>query len=360
MMYSPLDNHNIMELWLFETCNFRCGYCSLVPSGAVARTDQLDAFRDDAYVDRLATFFSTHRPANRPWAVLLTGGEPFLMPNMDRFVRALGAGGDTVGVYSNMSVPIEKALSTEALSHLCYVQASFHPDWHMGRFEEDRFFANVARLKDLGIPVVVRFVAAPAVLDLLPHLAGRCEALGVELMATTLFNPEYPRNYTRQERERLASYMVGYSSLLQLDGGVVMRGRRCTAADRLFAARLHQGGDVTPCISVDKPVLGNIIQNTLQVKPGLKGCVKADHLCSCDIHFQQGIVEGADDRHEFAAIMRGKGIRRAAEFEHWKRENRILTDDAIWVGQGLPIHRKEDLLRVAPRTHARGAAAQDD
>ena len=46
MRYRALTEHNIMELWLFSTCNFRCGYCGLVTSGEVLNTNELTPYRD--------------------------------------------------------------------------------------------------------------------------------------------------------------------------------------------------------------------------------------------------------------------------------------------------------------------------
>ena len=70
MKYTPLTGHNLMEMWTFDTCNFRCGYCSLVPSGDVTRTDQLAPFRDIKFIEKLVEFFRDNRPGGRPWAVL--------------------------------------------------------------------------------------------------------------------------------------------------------------------------------------------------------------------------------------------------------------------------------------------------
>lgn len=348
MRYQPLTEHNIMELWLFDTCNFRCGYCGLVTSGDVLRTEQLIPYRDQAYIDNLLTFFRDQRPGGRPWVVMLTGGEPTLMPNIDSFITGLGRQGDSAAIYSNMSAPLNKVFSEEALGYLSYIEASFHPDWHMGTFEKDRFFEHVALAKSLGVPVLVRFVGAPQLLSLLPMLEERCREIGVTLMPTTLFNPEYPQAYTTDERAQLASAMVGYSSLIQLDGGMMMQGRRCEAADRIFAARLHQGGDVTPCISTDKPVLGNIFSNTLKVLPGIKPCYRPDQICSCDVHFQQRVVIGADDSDEFSRILAGEGVRRGGDYQAWKDEHGIQTTDLKWVGQGVSVVSKADLLRKAP------------
>ena len=100
-------------------------------------------------------------------------------------------------------------------------------------------------------------------------------------------------------------------------------------------------------------MLGNIFDNTLKVLPGLKGCMRADRICSCDIHFQQRLVVGADDSAEFAEILAGRGVRRAGDYADWKAQNGIETSDQTWVGQGVSVFRKEDLLRKAPRREPR-------
>ena len=346
---SLLTDRNIMEMWLFDTCNFRCGYCGLVTSGEVTQTDQLNPYRSQNYIETIQAFFQKNRPQQRKWVLLLTGGEPLMMPNLDLFLLGLGRNGDSAAIYTNLSTSLEKVLSKEAMGYLSYVQASFHPDWHMGKFKTKAFFSNVERAKDFGVPIVVRFVGAPDVLDLLPELERRCDEIGVSFLPTTLFNPQYPRMYTQAERSDLASFMVGFSSLIQLEGGLNMEGRHCLAADRLFATRLHKGGDITPCISTDKPILGNIIGNTLSPILGEKPCFKSDSLCSCDVHFQQNIVRGVDDSHDFIQILKGAKPKRVSEFLEWKREHAVQTTDEFWVGQGEKVGGVEDLIRVAPR-----------
>lgn len=354
--YIPLVEHSIMEMWCFDTCNFNCGYCGLVHERLVQRNEQLDPFRKLEFIDKILCFFRNQRPAGRPWAVLLTGGEPLLMPNLDYLVRGLGETGDCVGIYSNLSAPLSKVLSPLALSHLAYVQASFHPDWHAGKFRSEAFFANVAEASAAGVPVVIRFVGSPHLLHLLPELAEKCVELGVGFLPTTLFDPKYPRSYTREQRATLASFMGSYSSLLQLDGGVNMRGRMCSAADRIFATRLHQGGDITPCISTAGPHLGNIFENVLVARTGKKPCFKPDQMCSCDIHFQQDIVDRADDSMNFKRLLDGEQFSLSADYDGWKRVNSIATSDTTWVGQGVTTPTSNDLL--VPRTRP-GAAILD-
>lgn len=340
-----MDNRNIMSLWLFDTCNFRCGYCSLVETGAVERTDQLTPFRDPDYIAQLVRFFSTNRPGGRAWTILLTGGEPMLMPNLDLFCRQLAGMGDSIAIYSNGSVPVEKAFDKDSLSAIAYMQFSFHPNWHLGKDEIEKFFHNARSAKALDIPCLVRFVGAPSVLHLLPMLEERCRLDGLGFLPTTLFDPDYPRAYTQDEKTYLASFMSGYSSLMQLDGGVIVDdGRGCQAADRVFAARLNQGGDVTPCISAGLPVLGNVFRNELRWSPGVKPCYKQDKVCSCDVHFQQDIVEGISDSEDFAAILRGEQRKRQSDYREWLVRNNIVTSDRTWVGQGTLAHQTRGLV----------------
>ena len=337
-------DRNIMELWLFDTCNFRCGYCGLVENGAVKNTDQLKPYRDPEYILKIIDFFRKNRPGQRNWTLLLTGGEPMMMPNIGLFVGLLGESGDKLGIYTNGSVPFKDVVAEDQLKHVEYVEFSYHPDWHLGKFNTEKFFSNIMWVRERGVPCLVRYVGAPAVLHLLPVLAEKCESLGVGFLPTTLFDPKYPRAYTAEQRSTLASYMSTYGSLLQLEGGVSMHGRTCKAASRIFAARLHQGGDITPCISTDAPRLGNILTGELRIIEGDKRCFKADQLCSCDVHFQQNIVNGVHDSYLFQKVLAGERVRAAESYDEWKASNGIHTSDSIWVGQGTIAYEKKGLL----------------
>jgi hypothetical protein len=125
--------------------------------------------------------------------------------------------------------------------------------------------------------------------------------------------------------------------------------RSNTAAERLFAVRLHKGGDITPCISTATPILGNIFDNTLNARATPSRCFKSDGLCSCDIHFQQHAVDGIDDSDNYAAILAGRRLHSSADYTAWKHRVGITTSDEVWVGQGVATSGTSDLLRVAPK-----------
>jgi hypothetical protein len=219
----------------------------------------------------------------------------------------------------------------------------------MGKFNRDRFFDNVKALVDRGVPALVRFVGAPAILHLLDDLAERSHAVGAGFLPTTLFDPVHPKGYAEDARQRLSEAMSGFSSLLQLEGGLLANDRLCDAGERLFAVRLHQGGDVTPCISTGEPVVGNIFEGTLFATEKPNRCFKSDGLCTCDLHFQQHVVHGVDDSVPFAQILAGKRLTSHEDYQLWKSENGIETSDETWAGQGAAVSGLGDLLRVAPK-----------
>ncbi len=346
-----VSHDNIMEVWLFNTCNFRCGYCGLVADGSVLDNSQLDQFRTKEGIDKIIQFFEKNRPGGKNWCIILTGGEPLLMPNFGYFLKRVKALGDSIAIYSNFSVPLTKLIDVSDADAIAYMHASIHPDWTIGGLSEDRFFTNVREVRSLGIPVVVRFVVSPHLLHEMDRLEKRTKEVGVSFFPTTLFDPSYPKSYTDEERLALGSKMVGYSSLLQIEGGVSVRqDQRCKAGGALFATRLHMGGDITPCISTDGPVFGNIFTGEFNPGNAWNNCFKADGLCSCDIHFQQALVEGVDDHANYQEILRGNGQHLLGSYSDWKASNAIFTDDAVPVKQGVLTPAPSDLLRKVRKT----------
>lgn|SRR3990167_270441 len=357
IVISPRDvsNDNIMEMWLFNTCNFRCGYCGLVADGSVLDNSQLERFRTKEGIDHILRFFEKNRPNGKKWCLILTGGEPLLMPNFGYFLKRVKEMGDSIAVYSNFSVPLAKLIDKADADAIAYMHASIHPDWTIGGLSEDRFFSNVKEARSLGVPVVVRFVVSPHLIHEMDRLEKRADEVGVTFFPTTLFDPSYPKAYTDEEKAALTSKMVGYSSILQIEGGIaVEKTRRCKAAGSLFATRLHMGGDVTPCISTDGPILGNIYSGELESGNDWNNCFKPDSLCSCDIHFQQALVEGVDDHQNYQKILAGKGERLVKTYDEWKLSNGIVTDNAVPAKQGVVTPERSDLLRKVRKTRLIG------
>lgn len=309
---NPIGSHagqaaafRVVELYLFDTCTHRCGYCWLAEQGLVLDSAQLKPFRDIAYIDRLAAFFNSRTIDSSPWLITMTGGEPLLMPNLGRFCESLFDRGNRVAFYTALLLeethPGFRFLLEHGAPEVDYVMASLHPE---AEVDESRYFQKVARLRDAGHRVFVRYIGHPDRLHRLPAIREQCESLGVAFYPTTLFSSNYPGAYTVEERRLLSAEFSTLSQHVQLAGGVDTAHSRCRAGNKLIAVDLRTG-NVTPCITVRQPVLGNVFDDTLTLGPEVIDCPEAGITCNCDIHFQQDVVLGASDGERFEKLKRG-------------------------------------------------------
>jgi organic radical activating enzyme len=285
----------IVELFLFDVCTGKCAYCHFAETGKVLDNSQMKPYRDPDFIDSIVRFFNSRTKKNEKWLLTLTGGEPLLMANLDRFVDGLYEAGNKVAFYSALLVgensPGFRYLVERAARATDYIMASFHAE---AEKIEDKWFAKIGRLKQAGHRVIVRFVGHPKRLTRLHELAIRCRDLDVAFHPTPLFSPIYPSSYTPHERAMLLEHAVSLSQIIQLEGGIDTVNIQCDAGSNIIAIDMRTGV-ITPCISVDRPILGNIYNDTCTFLPSNISCPLAGVSCSCDIHFQQNIVCGVDD-----------------------------------------------------------------
>ena len=310
------------EVYLFDTCTMKCGYCWLAESGRVADAAQLAPFRSMEYVERLAAFFNSRTTPQEGWTLLLTGGEPLLMPNLGRFCGDLFHHGNKVAFYTSLFVGEVQAnfqyLCDASPSDVDYVMASFHPE---AESIEDVWFQRLEKLKRAGHKVFLRFVGHPARLDRLEELSGRCRDLDVAFYPTSLLSTHYPAAYSGEQRSRLSSHFTSTSQFIQLLGGVDTGSVRCFAGSKLIAVNL-QTGNITPCISVSSPSLGNIHENRLSLYDADIACPEPGIDCMCDVHYQQDVVIGAADARAFERLKHGFVPPKGAEAEIEAIKNR--------------------------------------
>jgi len=297
--------NRMIEMFLFDTCTHKCAYCHYAESGKVLDGSQMKPYRDPAFIDQIVGFFIRRTTKFEKWTINLTGGEPLLMPNLRRFVDVIGEHGNRVAYNTALLVgeshPGYQYL-LESVCHTEYIMASFHPE---AEAIEDRYFSRLEELKKAGHSVIMRFVGHPARLHRLDELAARCRDLDIAIHATTLFSPEYPAAYTAQEKAEIMRHATSLSQIIQIEGGIDTAATRCTAGSALISVDMRTG-EITPCISVRYPVIGNIYEDELRLFERPIACPRAGEIsCICDVHFQQGIVEGANDRENFEREKRG-------------------------------------------------------
>lgn len=295
----------VAELYLFDTCTLRCGYCWLAESGNVLDFSQLDRFRDPTILDKIVSFFLSRTTPDLPWLLILTGGEPLLAPNLDRLLTPLLDAGNRMAYYTALMVgsnhPGFRFLLDHPYPETDYVMASLHPE---SEVDEPRFFDKIRLLKEAGHCVFVRFVSHPKRLHRLTELSDRCRELDVCFYPTTLLSNTYPAAYTAGEKILLENHFSSLSQLIQLEGGLDTTGLICHAGSRVISINL-QSGDITPCITVHSPSLGNIYEDRFKPVDGPSVCPEPGIDCVCDIHFQQDVVVSAQDRGRFEQLSTG-------------------------------------------------------
>ena len=283
----------------------KCGYCWLAETGRVADASQLAPYRRMQHIEQIAAFFNSRTTPQDAWILQLTGGEPLLMPNLGAFCKDLFRHGNKVVFYTSLFVDEGQAnfrfLRECSPSDVDYVMASFHPE---AEENEHAWFRKLEMLKHAGHSVFLRFVGHPARLHRLEEISKQCEDLDVAFYPTTLLSDHYPGAYSDEQRSRLSSHFASASQFIQLLGGVDTRNRRCFAGSKIIAVDLRNG-NITPCISVSSPSLGNVYEDRLSLYDTDIACPEPGINCACDVHFQQDIVIGAPDSERFVQLKQG-------------------------------------------------------
>jgi organic radical activating enzyme len=297
--------YRIAEVYMFDTCTHKCGYCWLAESGQVLDFKQLEPFRDRSVIDKITSFFLSRTTPETKWLIQLTGGEPLIAPSLNQLLDPVIEAGNRIAFYTALLVgerhPGFRFLIENPYPRVDYVMASFHPEAEMN---EAKYFEKIRILKDVGHKVFLRFVGHPQRLHRLEELSDRCREMDICFYPTTLMSNNYPGAYTRKQKDLLRSHFSSLSQNIQLEGAVNTTGLQCYGGSRVIAIHL-QTGNITPCISVHQPSLGNIYEDRLELNSAPIQCPEPGAVCSCDVHFQQNVVISCDDRTNFEKQMNG-------------------------------------------------------
>lgn len=339
---------NVAELMLFTTCNYNCAYCGFAESGASRNADDMAPFRNKQYIDSVFNFFESHSTDTQKWILHLSGGEPLLMPNSDYFSRKFIDAGHKLGYNTNLSLPVEKNgwISNNPPEGIDSLIVSLHPE---SVAKLDVIVERARILREAGYPIVIRMVAHPKVLSNLPSYEEKFREINVSFAVNAFYSPSYPKAYTSAERETVVNYMRTNYQVIQLNGGLDMRGRRCKAGSGLICVALGRSGrgNVYPCVSTSNPqhCLGNIFEKNVKLYEHTIGCLREDKLCSCAIHFNHDILPSVDDSISQQKMLYGYKTNVSSSWRAWFAERNIKTSYHDVAPQGTKGGETELVLK---------------
>ncbi len=342
--------YKVAEVMVFNTCNYRCGYCGFAVNGSVQDNHDMEPFKNHEYIDQIVNFFKDLSDSEHKWVLHLSGGEPLLMPNADYFSSQLIASGHQLAFNTNLSLPIEKNgwmdnNPTEAVD--CII-TSLHQQ-SLDRFET--IFNRVRCLKEAGYPICVRMVAHPKFIQHFELFHQRFKEIDVSFSVNPMYSPHYPKCYTEKEKRKIIQFMKVNYEAIRLNGGLDMTGRTCRAGSGMLCVALGQsgGGKVYPCVSVSTPdhCMGDIFSGVELFKKETP-CLRKDKVCSCAIHFLHDVIPTANDHETHKKMVTGFKESIVSTFEDWFKKNQIQTKFHDSTPQGT---QKGETLLVLDKTH---------
>jgi MoaA/NifB/PqqE/SkfB family radical SAM enzyme len=276
----PRPAEGVVTWNINTTCNYRCSYCS-------------QRFLDDRrrWLRDGPAFLRGFAKLEGRWEVKISGGEPFLHPNLLEIVEGLRALDHGVSVVTNFSASREKLRAfLEAAGHRLRVfSASLHLEYADTPVEMEAFIEKAVWTQeqlDEGASFNVTSVATRANLPRLEALAAEFAARGLRFKVQPEKQDREVISYSEDEK-RLILRLGGHNGL-----GVVapsFKGRPCWAGARSFT--LDDRGHAWRCYPARRyraQFLGNFLDAGFKLARGPSACLYA--YCNCTVPIERGMM----------------------------------------------------------------------
>jgi MoaA/NifB/PqqE/SkfB family radical SAM enzyme len=276
----PCCSWNILGL-----CNYRCTYC-------VQKPETRKGIPTSAEIE---VFLRTWERLPGNWEFKISGGEPFLLPNLPEVAERLRRRGHLVSILTNLSA------SREALA--AFIDAAgdslrtFSTSLHHEMIDEESFLETVRWVRRRLDPypratLVVNSVLVPEDLDALRETKGRFEAAGVKWYPQMMRVDGRNYRYTDAEWAKVLRLTGGAASPHQVNMGYSFRGEPCWAGARYFIVT-HKGNAYScyPGKRFGDGYLGNVLRGTFRLWEGQRPCPY--DVCPCTVPQNRGIVDAS-------------------------------------------------------------------
>ena len=252
----------IVDWILTERCNLNCYYCLQNADTRKAECGPVD--------------YSFVENVNKSVLFHLTGGEPFLVPNLNDMCNALEDRGHHVSMNTNLTLPVSKFAKVVSPDRFLFINASVHYPYRKQHMEP--FMRHYRELREAGFFVYSTVVMIPDDFYRIADFIREHQSQGLILLPKLMRGVEkgklYPDSYTNQqnavmkelvasaienmssddrERFRIAcEHNVSIDNWWEIDTRT-LGGTRCF--DGLRYIRITETGDIVYC---DGKVIGNI------------------------------------------------------------------------------------------------------
>lgn len=276
----PRPAEGVVTWNINTTCNYRCSYCT-------------QRFLDDRrrWLRDGPAFLRGFAKLDGRWEVKISGGEPFLHPNLIEIVEGLGALNHAVSVVTNFSASRERlsAFLDAAGPGLRVFSASLHLEYAGAPAEMEAFIEKAVWTQE-QLPEEASFnvtsVATRANLPRLEAVAERFARQGLRFKVQPEKLDREVIHYTEDER-RLILRLGGHNGLGSVSPS--FKGRPCWAGARSFT--LDDKGNAWRCYPARRyraQFLGNFLDESFKLARGPSPCLYS--YCNCTVPIERGMM----------------------------------------------------------------------
>jgi MoaA/NifB/PqqE/SkfB family radical SAM enzyme len=260
------------------TCNYRCSYCT-------------QRFLDDRrrWLRDGPAFIAAFRRLPGVWEVKISGGEPFVHPNLCEIVTGLREAGHAVSVVTNFSARRDRlaAFLAAAGAQLRIFSASLHLEYAGHKLAA--FIGKARWLKErlpASASLNVTCVATHGNLPRLPALRDRFAAAGLTFKVQPEKQARQIVDYTAEERAALLA-LGGHNLTDEIAHD--FHGLPCWAGARYFT--LDDRGAAWRCYPARRfrrQYLGNFLSEDFTLARGPSPCLY--DYCNCTVPIERGML----------------------------------------------------------------------
>ncbi|HEX8649211.1 MAG TPA: radical SAM protein [Pyrinomonadaceae bacterium] len=277
---TPRPVEGVVTWNINTTCNYRCSYCT-------------QRFLDDRkrWLRDGTAFLSGFARLDGRWEVKISGGEPFLHPNLLEIVCGLRTLGHAVSVVTNFSASREKlrAFLDAAGASLRVFSASLHLEYAGEKAEMEAFIRKAVWVQEqlhAGATLNVTCVATRASLPRLEEVARSFARRGLRFKVQPEKQDREVIPYTEAEK-LLILRLGGHNGLGEVAPS--FKGRPCWAGSRSFT--LDDRGNAWRCYPARRfraQYLGNFLDGSFRLARGPSACLYS--YCNCTVPIERGMM----------------------------------------------------------------------